>query len=534
MHSGLCEFQKKYVLSLRVILNIPYLKVLRVLLPILAVLCLLCWSSCRKDFVYRESEGRLEFSKDTVFLDTVFTNISSSTYSFKVYNRTGDDIIIPTVGLAQGSFSSYRLNVEGEAGQVFNDVTIMARDSLYIFIETTFDISQINQNEFLYTDVIQFMSSSSIQEVPLVTLIKDAVFLFPSEQSDGSTETIVIGIDDEGNEIRVEGFVLTDEQLTFTSEKPYVIYGYAAVADNRTLTVNPGARIHFHKDSGLLVGEGASLKVNGELSTDQELLENEVVFEGDRLEPGFAEVPGQWGTIWLSPGSLDHDINYCTIKNATVGLLVEGRMAMEPTLEISNSQIYNSATVNLWGINTSMSGTNLILGSAGEASLFCDTGGDYRFIHTTIANYWSDSFRTGTAVQLTNFGSDGAADLENALFQNSIIFGNTARELSLRSNDSNVFNFKLEDCLLKFNDPNGQFEGDPLYDFEDQTYYSNVYLNEDPDFLNTARSDFRLGTNSFAISRANPDFAMLVPLDILGIDRTTEPDLGAYEFEPEE
>ena len=209
----------------------------RFLLAILAVLCLLCWSSCRKDFEYRETEGRLEFSKDTVFLDTIFTNISSSTYSFKVYNRTGDDIIIPTVALAQGTFSSYRLNVDGEAGQIFNDVTIMARDSLYIFIETTFDISQINQNEFLYTDVIQFLSSSSIQEVPLVTLIKDAVFLYPSELADGSKETIVIGFDDEGNEIRVEGFVLTDEQLNFTAEKPYVIYGYAAVAENKTLSL---------------------------------------------------------------------------------------------------------------------------------------------------------------------------------------------------------------------------------------------------------------------------------------------------------
>lgn len=506
----------------------------RILISILVVLCLLCWSSCRKDFEYRETEGRLEFSKDTVFLDTVFTNISSSTYSFKVYNRTGDDIIIPTVALAQGTFSSYRLNVEGEAGQIFNDVTIMARDSLFIFIETTFDISQINQNEFLYTDVIQFLGSSSIQEVPLVTLIKDAVFLYPTELADGSKETIVIGLDDEGNEIRVEGFVLTDEQLNFTAEKPYVIYGYAAVAENRTLSIDPGARIHFHNDSGLLVGDGASLKVNGELSSDQELLENEVVFEGDRLEPEFAEVPGQWGTIWLSPGSLDHDINYCTIKNATVGILVEGRTAVEPTLEISNTQIYNSATVNLWGINTSMAGTNLVLGSAGQASLFCDTGGEYSFTHTTIANYWSDSFRTGTAVQLTNFGSVGAEDLENAHFRNSIIFGNTSRELSLRSNDSNIFNFKLDDCLLKFNDSGGQFEDDPLYDFEDETYYSNLFLNEDPDFLNTARSDFRLGINSFAIDMANPDTAILVPLDILGKDRTSDPDLGAYEFEPQE
>ena len=175
----------------------------RALFSLLILTGILFCSSCRKDFAYRESEGRLEFSKDTVFLDTIFTNIGSSTYTLKVYNRTGDDIIIPSVALEQGLSSSYRLNVDGVAGKVFDDVTILARDSIFIFIETTFDISQLNQNEFLYTDLLQFVSSSSTQQVPLVTLIKDAIFLFPSELSDGTKETIPIGLDNEGNEIRV-------------------------------------------------------------------------------------------------------------------------------------------------------------------------------------------------------------------------------------------------------------------------------------------------------------------------------------------
>ena len=267
----------------------------KIILVLTGLIGLLLIASCRKDFEYRESEGRLEFSRDTVFLDTVFSNISSSTYSLKVYNRTGDDIIIPSVTLANGVDSNYRLNVDGLAGKVFEDVTIMAKDSIFIFIETTFDIDQINQNEFLYTDLLQFISNSATQEVPLVTLIKDAVFLFPSELADGSKETIVIGQDDDGNDIRVEGFVLEDDQLNFSNEKPYVIYGYAAVPDSRVLAIDAGARIHFHQNSGLLIEEGASLRINGALSEDQVLLENEVIFEGDRLEPEFSEVPGSVG-----------------------------------------------------------------------------------------------------------------------------------------------------------------------------------------------------------------------------------------------
>ena len=89
------------------------------IIPILLITLL--WCSCRKDFQYETSSGNLEFSKDTVYLDTVFTNIGSSTYSLKVYNRSNNDIQIPNVRLAQGSNSSYRLNVDGVAGKEFEN-----------------------------------------------------------------------------------------------------------------------------------------------------------------------------------------------------------------------------------------------------------------------------------------------------------------------------------------------------------------------------------------------------------------------------
>ena len=75
------------------------------------------------------------------------------------------------------------------------------------------------------------------------------------------------------------GRFLEDSELTFTNEKPYVIYGYAAVENGKILTVNPGARVHFHANSGLLITENSSLHVNGLPSLDAELLENEVIFQ---------------------------------------------------------------------------------------------------------------------------------------------------------------------------------------------------------------------------------------------------------------
>ena len=54
---------------------------------LLAVIILFFWHSCNDDIEFEINDTPLLFSKDTVYLDTVFTNIGSSTYNLKVYNR---------------------------------------------------------------------------------------------------------------------------------------------------------------------------------------------------------------------------------------------------------------------------------------------------------------------------------------------------------------------------------------------------------------------------------------------------------------
>ena len=497
--------------------------------------CLSWLSSCRKDFDYAPSNGQLQFSKDTVFLDTVFSNIGSSTYSLKVYNRSKEDIEIPSIRLAEGGSSQYRLNVDGQAGQSFQNIPLFARDSLYIFIETTYDVPPSSPDEFLYVDHLLFDAGANEQSIPLVTLVKEAIFLYPSTLSDGSKETLFLGLDEEGNELRIEGFVLEDDELDFTADLPYVIYGYAAVSADKVLTMAEGTRVFFHENSGILVGTGGSIRINGRLSEDPELLENEVIFEGDRLEPEFAEVPGQWGTLWLAAGSINNQISYLTVKNATVGILVEGNPdTSPPTLEIQNSQIYNSSVINLLGRNTSIDGENLVLGNAGTHSLFCQKGGNYNFLHSTIANYWSNGFRTGSALRITSFETDETgnqigADLNEANFLNCIVDGNTARELSLEALAGFDFNFFFSHTLLKFSDSGGQFANDPLYDFTNTSLYDSLFLNIDPEFTDPFRNNFTLQPTSPALGKGDLNTALLVPLDLLGKDRTEDPAPGAYQ-----
>ncbi|WP_420322779.1 hypothetical protein [Flagellimonas sp.] len=508
-------------------MNRPLIKSLALLTMLVLAIS---WNSCRKDFDYVRSTGNLEFSKDTVFLDTIFTNIGSATYTLKVYNRSNEDILIPFVGLETGQTSSYRLNVDGQAGKEFNDVPLLAKDSLFVFIETTFDVSQTPENEFLYTESLLFGNNTNQQAVELVTLVKDAVFLYPATLSNGTKETLVLGMDENGNEIRVEGFLLETNQLQFTNEKPYVIYGYAAVPEGNTLTMDAGARVHFHKNSGLLVNSGASLHINGLLSEDQEVLENEVIFEGDRLEPTYADVPGQWGTVWLREGSVDNQINHLTIKNATLGLRVEGgEQLSNPTLTLRNSQIHNSVSHNLWAISSHIVAENSVLGSAGASSFYANNGGNYSFAHCTLANYWNNSIRNWPTLAMDNFTTNSSMALEKANFINCIIDGTMRFELSLQRDMDTDFNFGFENCLLKFNDADNQFENNPLYNFLDTDLYQNLLLNADADFADPFKDKFWIGENSAAIDAANPAITPPLPLDILGTDRGANPDIGAYE-----
>ena len=470
----------------------------------------------------------MEFSKDTVLLDTVFTSIGSSTYTLKVYNRSDEDINIPTIELKQGDQSKYRLNVDGEAGYHFMNTPLFAHDSLYIFIEVTYHIQEQDPQEFLYSDAIQFDNQNHLQEVQLVTLVQDAIFLFPNKSINREQTTIALSLTDSEEETWVEGFELQDHELNLTNQKPYVIYGYAIVPENKTLTIGEGARLYFYKDSGLLIPENARIHINGKLSENNKQQEREVIFEGNRLEPEYSDVSGQWGGLWIAKGSINNTIEYLTLKNATLGLMVQGDATVnDNSLAIKNSKIYNSQNINLWGQSALIIAENLVLGNAGNISLYCNLGGQYSFIHSTIANYWKNGYRNNAALHIDNYSklNRKAYDLSKANFKNCIIYGDMGRELNLDMDPTKKFQYYFENCLIRFS----EISENSLYDFNDAARYKNILLNLDPKFEAAVKNNFLIDKTSNAINAGNMDSGVLVPLDILGNERTENPDIGAFE-----
>jgi len=499
---------------------------MRYFVSILLIVFIFSVTSCRKDFETSPSFGNLEFSKDTVFLDTIFTNIGSATYNLKVYNRGKNPITIPRIELENGTNSNYRLNVDGIAGKEFTNIDILGKDSIFVFIETTIDFNSVANP--LYTDRILFDIGSNQQDVDLVTLVQDANFIFPDKNP------ISMKIDSltlDGTPTTIKGRFLENNELTFTNAKPTVIYGYAAVAANTTLTIEAGAKVYFHDNSGLLVDKDATLKVNGTVN-------KKVVFEGDRLENSFGNTPGQWGTIWLRAGSKNHEINHAQIKNGIIGILIDSiGSTSTPTLKIKNSEIYNHSNFGILARETNIEGSNLVIGSAGQASLAATIGGTYNFTHSTFANYWNRSLRQLPAVLVNNFfvynDANGkeiteTRDLKAANFTNCIFDGNNNIEFILDKVDGSLFNYNIKNCMIQFNDANNNFADVEELNFTNANY-QKIITNGNPNFRNTALNDFIIGKESAAINKADITAAQKFPSDILEINRTTNPDIGAYQ-----
>jgi hypothetical protein len=91
------------------------------------------------------------------------------------------------------------------------------------------------------------------------------------------------------------------------------------------------------------------------------------------------------------------------------------------------------------------------------------------------------------------------------------------------------FNYNFENCMIKFDDLNGNYSDNPLFDFNDTSHYQDIILNGDTDLKNPETNELIIGQNSDAIDKADRNASLRVPFDILDVNRVSNPDIGAYQ-----
>ena len=456
--------------------------------------------SCEDDGYMTSPDAQLLFSADTITFDTIFTTIGSATQYFTVHNPYDESVLISRIRLAGGDLSNFRLNINGELGNEMYEVEVPPRDSIYVFVEVTIDPNGQNL-PMVVQDSIELTTNANIQDIKLIAYGQDFKLI-------------------KGERL---------ETTTWTAEKPYLIYDYAYVDSSSVLTIEAGTKIFFHK--------GAGLYVKGTIEADGTFQEP-ISFLPDRLEETYDNIPDQWNGIILYSGSHDNILNFCTIKNANIGLQV-GTIEDEgfASVRLTNSRIENMAYAGLFALKSKIYAYNDLIANCGFYTVALLVGGEYEFYHSTIANYWgkySSGARSTSSVVISNVlvvsDEDGAkvsftGDLEKATFGNSIVYGNILNEIELGDNEENTFNYMFDHCIIQVPD---------TMDTSDKDHYVNVWkgVDYDPLFIDPYEDyNYALDTLSPAKDIGSLVFSEEFPVDILNKNRLSDDgaDLGAFE-----
>ncbi len=474
---------------------------------ILSLIAIVSIYSCKKENIVSDDPGlKLSFSSDSIIFDTVFTSVGSVTKQIRVYNKSNNSLKISKITLASGNQSAFRINIDGEAGDSFDNIELAGGDSLYIFARVTIN-PQDQSNPYVVEDDINFLTNGNSQTVKLVAWGQDANYIVADRHIDGLPPFKIVAD--------------SLETVRWTNEKPYIIYGYAVIDSYGKLIIEQGTNIYFHSGGGLWAYVDGVLNVLG-------TIDEPVTFQGDRLEEFYNNVPGQWDRIWLMEGrsGSDHIIENAVIKNGFIGIQAESfTRVTENAVRLHNVIVENMNGIGLFSRIFNIIATNTVIANCGAYNVAFTGGGYYRFAQSTIAGYWPHSVRNTPAVFINNFLLDSIGDPVafpiNFNMDNTILYGVNTDEFETEMDGGADSLYFLNSCIVR----SGR-------EFTDADYYTNVLVNEDPLFLDTEKNDYRIDSLSPAVGIADLAIAVEIPDDILGNSRLPEPDLGAYQFLP--
>ena len=463
--------------------NISHLIVLFCIL-----LVILNFVNCRKQNLITNSSAKLDFSTDTVLFDTIFTTIGSTTKYFKLYNNNNGKINISSVQLASGTNSSYRINVNGEAGVNFEDIELEQGDSIFVFVEVTIDPNNSN-NPLVVEDSILFLTNGNLQKVVLNAWGQDAYFHVKE---------------------------IINQNSIWNNDKPHVIYNYCIVDSSYTLTIPAGTEVRGHSNSILYVYKSA-LQVNGTLGEP-------VTFKQDRTEDFLLydadSTSGQWRGIWFFQ-PLNSSIEYANISNAIIGIQVDTAESGN-LVQLNSVAVQNSLYASILTQGANVNAVNCLFGNSSQFCGFISLGGEINFEHCTFGNYWQGQRNSALFVLKDYYNYQNipqprpfsAANFTNCIFygsnSNEVVIDTLSRELTSQNPVMNFTNslLKLEDSI------------------NSSVFFNNCFNNLNPEFNDPVHWDFSIPSTSFVIDKGAPSTILI---DLIGTSRTNGNDLGCFE-----
>jgi len=464
---------------------------------------------CKKDLTTSSSSAKLSFSANLLFFDTVFATgtTGSSVRAFVVHNNNSEAVVVSSIRLG-GNYSSFKINVDGVSGTNFNNIKIPAKDSIYVFAQV--NVNPLNANNpLVIDDSLQFTTNGNVQYVYMLAFGWNAYYYVPNVHPKNGPAY----------------YQLPSGNNTWTNDKPHVIFGYLFIPPGSTLNIQAGAGVYLHDSATIYVDSGATINVTGSFASP-------VTFQGDRLEPDYKYLPGQWNEILLAPGSINNNISWAVIQNGTTGVQADTVYNSNPTLKMDHTIIKSMSGYGLFGAGAVIKADDCVIADCQYGCLYLWIGGDYQFNQCTFADYWgvdnSYGQRISPLLYLNNYYQSYAGQtierpIRNAFFGNCIIYGALAEELKLDSLNTNTdpMNYYFKNCIIKTQ--HAYFPGHHNND--------SIYLNLDPLFTNPAADNYEVNSGSPAIGNANSSIASQPQyhMDLAGNPRNPPYTIGAYQ-----
>ena len=485
-------------------------EILKIWSIVLAIGIALGISSCRDEQTFSADPSyRLAFSTDTVAFDTLFTEVSSATYAFRVYNRNKEAMRIEHAELMGGEESPYRVNMDGMAGVAFDDIALRGGDSLFVFVEVTID-PRGEDEPFEVKDSLRFvLENGGVQQVLLTASGQDATVM--------------------------RGYIV-EEDTRLTAQRPYLIYDSLRVNEGCTLYMDPGTRLYFY--------DKVQMQVYGRVEAVG-TVEEPVVFRGARTDRMFSYLPydrisAQWGGITLHETSADNVFEHCDIHSARYGVRAVGNDMGSMKLVMSNSQIHNVDGDALQLTLCKAAFTNSLFTNAGGHCVNI-LGGQADFLHCTIANFFPWKSERGVALNLSNFVEEEQMvyPLLGVNFVNSIITGSKEDELEglvMEKGDTvdysayaqYFFAHSVINSKGEAREPDSLHFANIVWEHKDSVAYgrSNFRTIDHSNFI----YDFHLDSLSVARGVATDEYKELLPCDKDGQPRHEAIDAGCYQY----
>lgn len=459
---------------------------------ILSFVLIIFFSSCEEDDRFSTNPNlKLEFSVDTLRFDTVFTTIPSPTQEVIIRNRNNNSISFESIELVNGNKSDFRINVDGLAGTRFEGVDLIRKDSIYIRVDAKLD--ETTEKNILATDSICL-------------------------KWNGNTEYIVLGA--YGVNVYIIDDKIIDSHSIFTSEKGYYIKSSLTINENAILEVQEGVTFYLDKK--------ASININGTIVA-KGTIKKPITFRTHRFDfiernIRYDNASDQWKGIIVGANSFNNIFENVRIRGSQKGIDFTASNPDKQKATLVNAIIHHTSEFGIKSINNKIDAINCQFSNS-RGNLLNLIGGDYSFLHCTIANYYEWHPRTATAISLATMDREEKYPLTQCEFKNSIIVGSAKNEVSAYLDDSASFLF--DNCVIQASGASSQPQFvNTIWNTSDRFQFKD--LNSKKRF----NYSFELKEGSSAIDAANATFAQDAPSDLRGKSRIldTKPDIGAYEW----